>query len=269
MAQMSRGVLAGLALAAAAAMTAGSPAEAVDGTTITALDNAGEGAWSQPSTTVETGDTVTWSFAGTTTHNVASSSTSNLDPRWEGFAYKGEFTAVRDGSSTSFTFYKHGTYTYVCEFHPNAMRGEITVVGPDRDIPVAPPPTATPTPTPTPAPPGGGGTQPSPPPAGDHTETPAPSPGFDTTRPAISRVKLRALKHAARVSFRLSEPATVTASLRRGKRAVRSVRVQAAAGKQTVTVRRIRRGTYSLTLRARDALGNRSAAKRSALRIRR
>jgi plastocyanin len=272
MVHKSRGVAAALAAAVAAAVMAGAgvASGAADDTTIAAVGDSTEGAWSQPAVTIDTGDTVTWTFAGTNTHNIASSNTSELDPRWESYAYKGEYMTVTDGTAGSFTFYKHGTYAYVCQFHP-AMTGQIVVEGPDQDIPAEPTPTPTPSPTPTPTPPGDGGTQPSPPPADDHTTTPAPSPAVDRTKPAISRVKLRALKRAARVSFRLSEPASVTLSVRKGKRAVRTLRLQASAGTRTVTVRsrKLRKGRYTLTLRARDAMGNRSATKRSLLRIRR
>ncbi len=74
-----------------------------------------------------------------------------------------------------------------------------------------------------------------------------------------------------RVRFRLSEPATVTVRIkRRGSRKVlKSARVQARAGTRTVTLRkRLKKGRYTVEIRARDAGGNRSslATKRLTLR---
>jgi plastocyanin len=263
MKQITRGARVGLAaVAVVGAIAVAGVAGAAQDTEIDALDS---NQWSAPAVSVATGDSVTWNFAGTSTHNVVSTNDNDRDARWSPFAYKGDFQAVSDGSSTTYTFYKSGTYTYQCQFH-GGMTGTIEVTGQDQDIPSQ---TPTPTPTPTATPPGGG-TQPSPSPTpDDHTSTPAPSPAADTTRPAISRVKLRALKHAARVRFRLSEPATVTLSLRKGKRTVRSLHLQARAGTRTVTVRRLAKARYTVMLRARDAMGNRSAMKRSPLRIRR
>lgn len=263
MKQITRGARVGLAaVAAVGAIAVAGVAGAAQDTEIDALDS---NQWSAPAVSIATGDSVTWSFAGTSTHNVVSTNDNDRDARWSPFAYKGDFQAVSDGSSTTYTFYKSGTYTFQCQFH-GGMTGTIEVTGQDQDIP-AQTPTPSPTTTPTPTP--GGGTQPSPPPADDHTTTPAPSPSADTTRPAISRVKLRPLAHAARVTFRLSEPATVTVALRKGKRTVRSVRLQAPRGTRTITMRKLRKARYTVTIRARDAMGNRSATKRSLLRIRR
>jgi hypothetical protein len=75
------------------------------------------------------------------------------------------------------------------------------------------------------------------------------------------------------VTFKLSEPATVTLRFknRRTSKVVRTVRMQARPGTRTVTVHsaRLKRGRYTVELQARDATGNTSSALRSNLRIRR
>jgi hypothetical protein len=83
-------------------------------------------------------------------------------------------------------------------------------------------------------------------------------------------VSAKALRRAVRVKFRLSEPATVTVRVKRGRRVVKSKRVQAGAGTHTVTVRskKLKKGRYTIEVLARDASGNRSklATKRLTLR---
>jgi hypothetical protein len=73
-----------------------------------------------------------------------------------------------------------------------------------------------------------------------------------------------------RVRFKLSEPATVTVAVKRRKAVLKSKRLQAGAGTHSVTLRskRLRKGHYTVLIRARDAYGNRSklATKRVALR---
>jgi P pilus assembly chaperone PapD len=81
------------------------------------------------------------------------------------------------------------------------------------------------------------------------------------------------LRRAVRVRFRLSEPATVTVRVkRRGSRKVlKSASVQAPAGTRTVTLRskRLKKGRYTVDLRARDAFGNRSSLATKRLTLRR
>jgi hypothetical protein len=103
--------------------------------------------------------------------------------------------------------------------------------------------------------------------------TPAPtaSASSDRSAPALSGVKVRRLRRAARVTFELSEPATVTLRVRKraSRKALRTVRLQARPGRRSVVVRssRLKRGRYTVELRARDAAGNRSPLSRSSLRI--
>jgi plastocyanin len=240
--------------------------------TITAVGTGGQSRWDVTGPVgIETGQTVTWSFAAPT-HNVASTNASATDPRWEPLIYPGptEVDIAPVGSSKSFTFYKQGTYDFVCTLHGSLMSGQIVVTGEDKPIPTespTPTPTASATPTPTPTP-GARGAAPAP--RDDHTSTPRPSPGADTTGPTLSGIKLRGRRRAARVTFTLSENATVTLQVR--NRGFRTLAVQARAGRRRVVIRssKLRKGRrYTVALSARDAMGNVSATSTSALRIRR
>jgi len=103
--------------------------------------------------------------------------------------------------------------------------------------------------------------------------TPAPTAAAsaDKGAPALSVVRVRRVRRGARVTFRLSEPATVTLRFkkRRSGKVVRTVHLQARPGRRTVAVRssRLRRGRFTIELQARDAAGNRSAMIRSSVRI--
>ena len=205
---------------------------------------------------IATGDSVTWHIPGppTTTqaHNVGGANDPPEDPTWQD--YSSDFTS--NGTITK-TFNQPGTYDFVCNAHPS-MVGTVTVTG----APVGTPtPTATATPTPTPIVNPGGG-QPT---------TPAPVASADKVKPRVRSVKLKALRHAARVTFRLSENATVTIRVRRGAKTLKTVRLQARAGTRTVKVRsrKIKTGRYTVDVRARDAAGNTSSLAKKSLRFRR
>jgi plastocyanin len=245
-------------------------------TTVTAVGDATEGQWDKghppddPPVAVSTGDKVTFSFAGSG-HNVVSTNTSGTDPRWEGFVYPGpgNFDDADVGASVDYTFYKSGTYEFVCGLHLN-MTGVIEVTGEDKDIPVE---TPTPTPTATPTVTATATASPTPVPTPDpHTNTPAPTPDADTVKPTLSGVSLKGRKRAAKLSFKLSEDATVTVQVRKrgSKKVLRAVTLQARAGTRSYVIRssKLRKGRYTVTLVARDAMGNKSAAANAALRIR-
>jgi hypothetical protein len=109
----------------------------------------------------------------------------------------------------------------------------------------------------------------------------------DRRAPVISRVRLRprTLTHrarSARLSFRLSERARVRVVLqrrctkrcaRRSRSIARSIRARRGINRirvpRALHRRRLARGRYVLTLRAVDAGGNRSRARRVRLRVRR
>lgn len=204
---------------------------------------------------IEPGETVTWHFDGSTMpHNAAGTSNEWRVPEDGTFVTSGSFPK---------TFGQAGTYRFLCQVHPQ-MTGTVTV-GEGGEPTPTPSPTPTPTPTPTPPPPL--------PPSGDHVETPAPSPRkADTVAPTVRSVRLQARRGGVRVRFRLSEPATVTVlARRRGSRTVVAhARVQARAGTRSVTLAstRLKKGSYTVEIQARDAFGNRSSAARQQVRLR-
>ena len=98
----------------------------------------------------------------------------------------------------------------------------------------------------------------APPPALSGGDSPAPVVAADRTAP---RVRL-----AGGPRLTLSERATVTTTLKRGKRVIERT-FTLAAGRHTLTPRRLagraklQRGRYTLTVRVRDAAGNAAPAR--------
>jgi hypothetical protein len=112
-----------------------------------------------------------------------------------------------------------------------------------------------------PAAPSGGGPQPP-------VATPR-----DRTAPRVTRIRLT----RRRLSLRLSEPATVSATIARRTRHGRHLRWTTVArrtlhartaGSARARLRTLRRGRYRVTVRARDAAGNRSPVIRRRARVR-
>ena len=203
---------------------------------------------------IATGDSVTWHITSNG-HNAASSNDVAADPAWAGYT-----SAFSPGDYT-YTFSQPGSYQFICEAHPGQMKGTITVTG----DPVGTPPPSTPTPSPTATATATATTQP-----GGGGQTPAPGGTSDTTRPTVRSLKLKALKHATRVTFRLSEKATVTIRVKRGKKVLKSASLQLRKGIHRVTLRsaKLRKGRYTVDIRARDAAGNRSKLAAKSLRLR-
>jgi X-Pro dipeptidyl-peptidase len=124
-----------------------------------------------------------------------------------------------------------------------------------------------------PAPPPPDGATPLPPAPESSTappDTPRPPPTLDVVdrlAPTLASLKLGAGRHALKVSFRLSEPATLTATVnRRGsKRVLKRVKVKLGTGKRTITVRssKLGRGSYVVKLSAVDAAGNKRNVTRT------
>jgi len=268
---------AGALLAVGGMLTYVAVAGAAADQTVKAVGAGTSSHWQNNDVAIQTGQSVQWDFSDASlpspgsTHNVASTNTSDTDPRWEGFVFPGpgEFDQATTGTSVEYTFYKAGEYDFICTLHGAAMSGKVTVTGADLPIPT---PTATATPTATPTVTATATATPTPPPVDDHTGTPAPAPAADTTKPALSSVKLKGRKRAATVSFTLSENATVTLQVRKrgAKKVLRTVRLQARAGKRSVVIRssKLRKGRYTVTLSARDAVGNTSSSSVASLRIR-
>jgi plastocyanin len=217
---------------------------------------------------IETGDTVTWSFTAGT-HNAQSDNEVAADPNWTGFA-----TPIPSTGTHEYTFTQPGTYEYVCVVHAPEMRGTITVTGePTEPTPTpttTPPPAPTTQPSPTPTP-GPSGSTPAPP-AGASGATPAPgSAARDSIAPAVSGLRVAAIRRGARITLTLSETSTVTFRFKRRSsgRVVRTARLQVRAGKRTLIVRGggLKRGRYVVELQARDSGGNVGALKRASVRI--
>jgi plastocyanin len=229
--------------------------------------------WDPPDVTVATGEKVTWDFDGSTvTHNVKGDTGPADDPAWQGFV-----SGFVTSGQASYTFTKPGTYRFVCQVHLGTMTGTVTVTG----SPVTP--TATPSSTATATPSATASPQPTasptrtpaptatPTPAGSDRTTPAPlgSSRADVTPPVVSKLKLKALAHGAKVSFALSESSTVTIRFKRGSRTVGSTRLSARAGSRSFTLRssRLVRGRYTVEIEARDARGNKAAVQRAKVRV--
>ncbi len=227
--------------------------------------------WDQPSVSVATGDTVTWDMdsGNGIPHNVQSDTGPPEDPNWAPYETPPKVTGTE-----SYMFTQPGTYAYHCIVHPGTMTGTVTVTG----APATPTPTTTSTPTATSTatsvPTATATASPRPQPTvnatPDHT-TPAPTrlAAADTTAPVVSRLRLTAVARGAKVTFALSESATVTIRLKRGKLTKRTVRLATRAGTRSVLIRgsAIVRGRYVVEIQARDARGNRAAVVRRTVRV--
>jgi plastocyanin len=212
--------------------------------------------WSPAEVEVQTGQTVVWNFDGSTAdHNIRGESGPAEDPLWttKNSPFK------RSGQET-YRFNVAGDYKFVCDAHPG-MEGTVKVTG--APVEPTPVPTSEPTAAPTVRPPAA-----TPGPVDDR-RTPAPrgTVRADTTPPAVSKVKLRAVKGGAKVSFSLSEPASVTIRAKKGKRTVRTVRLAARSGTRSTTLRKLSRARYSVEVEARDARGNKARVQRKTVRV--
>jgi plastocyanin len=229
---MRRALLAAAFLLAtpASAFAADTTVKGLDGTT---------GLWEPANVSVHVGDTVTWDFSSTTAaHNVASSSSN--------WSLSSPIKTNPGHEPVSYTFTAAGTYSFVCNVHPDTMKGTVSV-----DTAPPPPPPLSEQPFPN--------------------DQPAPTvlEVTDHTRPALTRVRVSRIARGVQVRFKSSEPARVTVKVKRGKRTVktRAVRVRR-AGSRTARVRGLRAGHYRVELRARDLGGNRSRLKRARVTVR-
>jgi plastocyanin len=223
--------------------------------------------WDKESVQVQTGETVTWNLdsGNGIPHNVEG--LEGPDGNWAGKT----LAPPRSAPPVSFTFTQPGTYTYLCRVHPDIMLGSVTVAGspvtptPTPSETATPPPTGTPIPTASPRP----TASPAPSASGPVTPAPAGSSRGDVTAPVVSRLKLKAVAHGAKVSFLLSEPATVTIRFKRGTRTVRAAQLAARPGARAFTVRgsRIARARYEVEVEARDARGNKAVVQRAKVRV--
>ena len=244
-----------LAVAGAVACPAVAGAIADDPAVIHARDDAGDYRWDPDAVTVAAGSTVEWRFdQAATTHSIYVFGAS-------GTVFGPEYHSP--GGATTYSFDTPGEYTYVCTVGGHAdMRGTLTVTAATPTP--TPTPSATPTATPTtpsvvPVP----GTTPAP------IATPAPLPAArDTIAPRLRRVAVSKRKRGLRVSFRLSERATVTVTAKRsGRRAVRRTR-SLGAGARSIALA-LPAGRYRIAVSGRDAGGNRSTTRHLDFTVRR
>jgi plastocyanin len=226
-----------LALAVVALLVFAAPASAAD-KTIAAAGPEAEPVWSPSAVAVDVGDTVTWSFTGSTVAHNVHATTSN----WTFSTPTGTGQAP-----VAYTFTASGTYTFECTIHPDSMRGTVTV----GDAPPPPPPPLSQQPFP------------------NDQSPPAILELTDSARPKLSRVRVRQIAHGARVRVHVNEPGRVTIRARRGHRVVRvrTVTLRRAATK-TVSLRGLRAGSYRIEVLARDLAGNRSRVRRAHLTVR-
>jgi plastocyanin len=233
--------LAGLTLLAVLAL----PGTALADNTIQATDgvlpDGSDNRWTPSALTIKAGETVTWSFAGTTiAHNVKSAS------GWD-FANS---PAVA-GPPATYTFTTPGTYEFFCQLHATPMRGTITVTDAAGTAPPPPPPPPL-----------------SEQPFANDYAGPTTLEVRDTVAPKLDRVSLTRARKAVKVRLRLSEAGKATITLKRGKLVKRRT-VEVAKGTSTVTVRGLRAGTYSVRVTAADLAGNTAGApKRARVTIR-
>jgi plastocyanin len=226
--------------------------------------------WEPADVSVNTGETVTWNFDGSTVdHNMHGET--GPEAGWpdanSGFRRTGQY---------AYTFNTPGTYTFLCTAHPATMKGSVTVTG----APTTPTPSPSPSPSASPTPSASATPRPATPqptvsalPTVSH-DTPAPSgrARADRTAPVLSKASARrAGSRRMRVKWTLSERASLTLKVAKGKRVLRTVRVSGRPGTSALTIRssRFKKGRYVVSISARDAAGNRSLAKRVKVRLKR
>ena len=255
----------GVALAGACVGYAGAAGAAEERAADQLIGVLGGADWDKENVSIKTGESVTWRWAGTgVAHNVRGETGPDADPNWKTaqapFGTSGEL---------KFTFTQPGEYRFVCDAHAATMNGIITVTGdPVEPTPV---PTEAPTTAPTAVPTARPTVTATPAPGMENRVTPAPvgSARADTVAPAVSKLKLKALTRAAKVSFSLSENAAVTVRVKKGKSTVKTVRLSSRSGARSLTVRGLARGTYRVEIEARDARGNKAAVQRKTVKVKR
>jgi plastocyanin len=238
------------ALAVTVAALAAAPAaqaqvfQAVDGTPADNFNNR----WSPQELTIRPGQTVTWSFTGTTgIHNVASTSAN-----WD----FDNGTPKSGSPPASHPFPAPGVYTFVCEAHADpvtgtGMAGRVIVTDANGNPPPPPPPPPL-------------SEQPFPNDAGAPTGLEI----ADALPPRLTHVVTRSRGHIAVVRFRIDEPAVVALRVKQARLTVKRRRAMLLKGRRTLTVRGLAAGRYRLDIIAHDLAGNRSRAKHSRVTVR-
>jgi plastocyanin len=200
--------------------------------------------WDKPNVSIEPGQKVTWTFAGTTQfHNVAASETTSPDAGWNSFNSPLDIPAP----NADYVFNVEGTYSFWCTVHKDTMTGTVTV----SKTPV-PAPVATPVPL---------SQQPF---ANDAVAPVAPETAVavDKTKPGLSSLSAKRRSKGARVTFKVSEESAVGVVFSRGGKIVKTYAVELGTGTRALNAKGLRRGRYVVTLVAVDIAGNKSKARR-------
>jgi plastocyanin len=203
--------------------------------------------WDKPNVSILPGETVTWTFPGTTqAHHVANDGADVAEPKWTSFSSPLGVPAP----NAAFTFTEPGTYKFVCTVHRSTMFGTVYV-----------------------------GTTPAPPPAAlplsqqplandDASPVTVEKVELDKTKPKLSKVSAsRRATGTVRVKFRVSEQSTVLVSLKRGGKTIKSV-VGAGTGSGYLDVKKVKAGRYTVQVRAADIAGNEAAIKKTSITVR-
>lgn len=220
------------------------PAAAAADVTVQAVDEtaAGPNRWAPDVVTVKVGESVTWSFAGTTlVHNIKSKGA------WD---VSSPFAVA--GAPVTHVFTTPGIYDFFCQLHESTMFGQVKVTDETGAEPPPPPPPPL-----------------SEQPYTNDAETLSVFEVRDKVAPRLDRVAVSRARHGAKVRFRLSEAGKVTVRVSRGK-TVKKRTVTVRRGTSTVTVSGLRAGAYRVQVTARDLAGNRArASKRARVTVRR
>ena len=224
----------GLALFVAAPAQAQEPAA-----TFTGLDTL---TWDKTDVTIEPGQSVRWTFPGTTQfHNVWS----DTGP-WPALLRSPLGAPAPDVVQA---FADVGDYAFFCQVHPDTMRGVVHVGTSTAPVVVPLSQQAF---------------------NNDDTAVLPAEAGvtFDKAKPKLSSVSVkRVAKGAARVRLRVSEDSDVSVTFKRGGRTVKSGTVSG-TGAGSLTVRGLKAGKYSVQVRATDIAGNRSSLRKLTLNVR-
>ena len=228
-------------LALPAAASADVTIQAVDGPANDLQGNV----WSPRDVTIKVGESVSWSFAGTTNlHNV------QADPSGSAWDLKTPYLTAGPTATKQFT--APGTYKFLCDLHKSSMNGTVTVTGADG----APPPPPPPPPL-------------SEQPFGNDTPPLSVFEVRDTVVPKLDRVKVSRVARGVRVKFRLSEAGKVTVKATRG-RSVTTRTVEVAKGTRSITIKGLKAGAYRVRVSAKDFAGNAAkSARRASVTVRR
>jgi len=241
-----------LAVAAAGALLAAAPGVAgaaeVD---VAALDDGNQFRFAPPDATAKVGDTVKWGFGQAGVPHNVNLVKPGVSPDDAAAHQLLGISAPHDAATFSAVVDQPGVYLYYCSFHgglaPGGMSGRV-VVG---DVP-PPPPVDT-----------GPAAQPN------TSVFTGPFEEGDFAPPVLSKVGVLAKGRTVKVRYVLSEDATVTVALRRGKKVVKRAAFRGRkAGIGTVTVKKVPPGRFTALVTATDAAQLASKPAARAVRVR-